>query len=153
MQYFVDCEFDGFHGALISMAVMREDGESVYMIFQSSATDPWVRDNVLPVLHDCPKKPQFCTKAKAAQLIESIIGGDSDPVFVTDWTADVRYLCDLMEYAPGQMIDTVPILQFVIVRTDAYPSEIEDAVQHNAWWDARALAYKCGNTRTSELVQ
>jgi hypothetical protein len=39
---------------------------------------------------------------------------------------------------PGMMIN-IPRLSFEMFREDAYPTTLEGAVQHNAWWDAMAL--------------
>ena len=33
----------------------------------------------------------------------------------------------------------IPRMTFEIVRVDAYPTSLEGAVQHNAFWDALAL--------------
>lgn len=32
MKYYLDCEFDGYRGSLLSLALVREDGESLYLI-------------------------------------------------------------------------------------------------------------------------
>lgn len=36
----------------------------------------------------------------------------------------------------------IPALTFEIFRVDSYPTELPEAVQHNALWDARALRRK-----------
>lgn len=35
----------------------------------------------------------------------------------------------------------IPHLTFEVIRVDAYPTTLEGAVQHNAWWDAMALRH------------
>lgn len=32
---------------------------------------------------------------------------------------------------------------------DAYPTELEGAVQHNAWWDAMALRHRAVNPKST----
>ena len=46
--------------------------------------------------------------------------------------------CELLITGPGKMI-ALPGIRFEVVRIDAYPTTLRDAVQHNALWDACAL--------------
>ena len=62
----------------------------------------------------------------------------SDLVIIADWPDDIRYFCQAIITAPGQMVN-IPRLTFELARVDAYPSQLAGAVQHNALWDARAL--------------
>ena len=51
MRYFLDTEYDGFGGPLISLALVPEDGgEELYLVLDQDATDPWVERNVIPFL-------------------------------------------------------------------------------------------------------
>lgn len=144
MQYFIDCEFDGFQGALMSMAIVREDGESIYLKFPVVPTDRWVIVNVFPLLSKCPVTAILCTDEMVApNAIFKFIDGDNNPVFVADWPVDIMWLCDLMITGPGRMIYTPLMVNFMLVRVDAYPTDLEGAVQHNAWWDAMALRHVC----------
>lgn len=147
MRYFLDTEFDGFGGPLISLALVREDGASVYYVMSEAAKDPWVRDNVLPFLWLLPVATAEMFSARpwdrtaAAMDIAWFLRDDAEPVIVTDWPADIRYFCDLIEFPKGQMAP-IRSLRFEMLRVDAYPTALDGAVQHNAWWDAMALREK-----------
>ena len=144
MRYYIDTEFDGFGGPLISMALIREDGRSIYFVIdgaEAAARDPWVIENVLPILRDSPEPPWVLSRQNAALYIADQLAGDLNPVIISDWPDDLRHFCDLVVVGPGQMID-VPRLTMTVARVDAYPTPIQNAVQHNAWWDALALQHK-----------
>lgn len=144
MKYYLDCEFDGFGGALISLALVREDGRSVYYVLSEDATDEWVRENVLPILWQCPPSTDSNFVAApygpqtAARDIATLLADDPDPVIVADWPADIRYFCGLIEF-PGGNMAPISSLKFELHRVDAYPTDLPGAIQHNAWWDAMAL--------------
>lgn len=140
MRYYLDCEFDGYRGHLISVALVREDGHSGYWVVSDVAGDPWVRENVLPILYTAHVGGKHVPMETCVEEIASFLKGDPAPVIVTDWPDDVRYFCELSITGPGTMID-VPGLKFEVHRVDAYPTELEGAVQHNAWWDAMALRH------------
>lgn len=143
MRYFIDTEFDGYRGPLISMALVREDGRSVYFVLEGAeeaAQDEWVIANVLPILKDCPEPPWVLTRMAAAGAIQNLLRGDDRPHVIADWPDDLRHFCDLVVFGPGEMIG-LPGLTMEVKRVDAYPAPIP-AVQHNAWWDAVALQRK-----------
>lgn len=150
MKYFLDTEFDGFGGKLLSLALVREDNESLYIIYKhniiTGITDPWVEQNVLPILYEVPAPLPGMLHVvhddiDAARLIQAYLAQDDYvPYIITDWPDDVKYMCQAVITGPGMMIN-VPRLQFDVVRVDAYPTEVKGAVQHNAWWDAMALKH------------
>lgn len=141
MRYFLDTEFDGYQGPLMSLALVREDGASVYVIRDFEPMDMWVRQNVRPIMFDCPVHALVSTDPKAlAMRVADFLSGDLDPVILTDWPADIRYLCELVEFPGGEMAP-IPSLKFELHRVDAYPTTLKGAVQHNAWWDAMALRH------------
>lgn len=146
MRYYLDTEFDGFGGRLMSLALVREDGESVYYVMPYEAQDPWVIANVIPILFDCPPgvgggPARTLTVPKVAAMgVAEFLHGDPDPVIVTDWPADIRYFCEMIEFPMGTMAP-IPSLKFELQRVDAYPTTLTGAVQHNAWWDSMALRH------------
>jgi hypothetical protein len=147
MRYYIDTEFDGFRGPLISMALIREDGRSLYFIIEGAedaCTDPWVIDNVLPILKDSPEPPWVLDDQRAAEAIYEFIrlDRDNDILFVADWPDDIAHLCRLLHFAPGEMIRTPPVVRFEVRRVDAWPCELPGLTQHCAWADAVALRHK-----------
>lgn len=146
MKYFLDCEFNGYRGDLISLALVREDGDELYLARpRLRIMDPWVEKNVEPIvtLNDaCPQVAEIFSSR-----IRDFLDGDPDPVVVADWPDDIRYLCECLITGPGEMVKSSPIIRFEIHRVDAYPTELPGAVQHNALWDARALRFKLTGKR------
>lgn len=141
MRYFIDCEFDGYKGPLISMALVREDGRSLHFYdpeAEASAKDPWVVENVLPILKACPEPPTPRSRLSAAHAVEDFLSDDPAPVIIADWPDDIRHLCELLVIDAGAMIRS-GTLRFEVRRVDAYPTHLAGAVQHNAFWDALAL--------------
>lgn len=148
MRYFLDTEFNGHGGELISLALVRDDLHSLYFTInegrQGKTYIPWVRSNVIPVLNSVPPLLGFSVRGNHATLATTIadyLKDDSDPLIVTDWPDDIRYFCGAVITAPGEMVN-IPRLKFEMVRVDSYPTRLADAVQHNAWWDALALRQK-----------
>ena len=148
MRYYLDTEFNGFGGELISLALVREDGKSLYLVYPvpMERYDFWVQKNVVPILWDIPSPLpgmayKFVSEKEGAFKIQTFLHGDPNPVIVTDWPDDISYFCQAIITGPGSMIN-IPQLSFDMVRVDAYPTTLEGAVQHNAWWDAMALREK-----------
>ena len=48
--FYIDCEFDGHDGPLLSIAMVRGDGYSLHVQVNQEAKDPWVIANVLPIM-------------------------------------------------------------------------------------------------------
>ena len=142
MRYYLDTEFNEFGGDLISLALVREDGESLYLVYPDlEEYGPWVKDNVVPILWSVPESSNahyLTSHRHGAELIQQFLAGDPHPVIITDWPDDIRYFCQAIITGPGMMIN-IPGVVFQMVRVDAYPTTLEGAVQHNAWWDAMAL--------------
>ncbi|MEX1251188.1 MAG: hypothetical protein WEA77_08355 [Hyphomonas sp.] len=142
MLYFLDCEFNGFGGDLISLALSGEAGE-LYLARteeELNALDAheWVAEHVLPFLSLSDARPDVLPLAKFGRAIQGFLATDAEPVIVADWPEDLMHLMQCLIIAPGQMVQ-IPDLSLRLMHASAYPTEISDAVQHNALWDARAL--------------
>lgn len=144
MRYFLDTEFNEFGGDLISLALVREDGESIYLVYPDLAEyGPWVKEHVVPFIWSIPSPlPGMAYKLESheegARRIAAFLANDVHPVIVTDWPDDIRYFCQAIITGPGMMVG-IDNLVFQMIRINAYPTELDGAVQHNAWWDAKAL--------------
>lgn len=142
MRYFLDCEFNGMVGELLSLALVGEGNFELYLAREAPYTgpiQPWVEENVLPIISTAGAVPQYRTHF--ARDIGVFLAHDTDPVIVADWPDDIAYFCRAVLLGPGKMID-VRSLRFEVHRVDAYPTSLPNAVQHNALWDARALRRK-----------
>ena len=55
MRYFLDTEFNGFGGALLSLALVPDDGPEFYVTLGCGETClPWVEEHVVPFLDHVP---------------------------------------------------------------------------------------------------
>ena len=56
LRYFLDTEYNGWGGALLSLALVPEDGgQEVYVTLDwSGSVEPWVEQNVMPYLDTVP---------------------------------------------------------------------------------------------------
>lgn len=145
MRMWIDTEFNGFQGELISIAIVAEDGAEFYEIVDlEERADPWVFRNVIPVLNShkidtnnrfgvhCCRVPM--SRDMVRRSMQAFLAGYKDVHLVADWPEDIALFCRLLlTETPGERIDT-PALTMEITRTD-YASE----VPHNALEDARAM--------------
>ena len=145
MRYYIDCEFDGHNGPLLSIALVAEDGRSVHIEADAKATDPWVLQNVVPLMdqHDATD----CTRVapnEVGEMIRWFIGDCAAPVIVADSPQDIRYFAQTLTTGPngGYAPFCFERMTFEVHGVEPYPTDLPGAVQHNAWWDAMALRHK-----------
>jgi hypothetical protein len=141
LRYFLDTEFNGFGGVLLSLALVREDGPSLYLVYSPPRRiDPWVERHVLPRLASVPAsvEPVAVEQRSGARAIAAFLDGDHNPKIIADWPDDIRLLCQALMLGPGSTV-LMERIAFEILRVEPYPTDLEHAVEHNAWWDAMAL--------------
>lgn len=143
MRYYLDTEFNGMGGELISLALVPEimKDAGLYLVSGCAEPEPWIAANIMPILYSGVPDAVDISDGEYGLFIAQYLSGDPDPVIVTDWPDDIKYFCEAVITGPGEMI-SVPGLKFEMHRVDAYPTTLEGAVQHNAWWDAMALRHK-----------
>ena len=142
MRYFLDCEYNGFGGALLSLALVPGDGgEELYVTLDCAGPiEPWVERHVIPYLEQVPdalRLPRL-GREQAAQAVAMFLGPDEEPEILADWPTDIALLCDLLSFAPGRMV-AVPELRFRLLRLGRFSPAENSAVPHNALHDARAF--------------
>lgn len=141
MRYFLDTEFNGFGGALLSVALVPEDGEEFYatLALEGDAL-PWVERNVVPFLDHVPQALQSprLSRRDAAIELSHYLSVDPAPVIVADWPEDISQFCNLLMTGPGEMVP-VPALTFELVPLGGFSTAANSTVPHNALHDARAL--------------
>jgi hypothetical protein len=136
MKLWIDTEYNGYRGDLISLALVAENGEEWYEVrILSSMHRPrilpttWVRENVIPVLNKLPQ-PDCDIIAHLARWLRQF---DSCHI-IADWPEDIAHFCNFIVTGPGERINTPPLsfeIKFDLAGTSAIP--------HNALEDARAL--------------
>lgn len=135
MRYFLDTEFNGFGGELISIALVPEDDTlpPFYPAITCAAPTPWVAENVLPVLDIKPVSRTTVADRFAAYLLD-----DEAPLLVADWPEDIAHAARLLITGPG-MMKPVRSLCFELVDPDTMGAEVPSTRPHNAKHDAIAL--------------
>ena len=141
MRYFLDTEFNSFGGALLSLALVPDEGEEFYVTLDwSGELHPWVERNVIPYLDMVPDSlvsPRL-SRDDAAGALAHYLAHDPDPLLVADWPEDIAQLSMLLLTGPGTMVP-VPPLTFRLIPLPNFSTAENSAVPHNALHDARAL--------------
>jgi hypothetical protein len=135
MRYFLDTEFNGFGGSLISLALVPEDPDQPAFYAATACDNPtdWVRANVLPFLEIDPVAPNELGRRMAAYL-----HNDEDPLLVADWPEDIALAARALIAAPGRRY-AVSHIRFELCDIYDFDSASSSAVPHNAYHDAMAL--------------
>jgi len=145
MRYYLDTEFDGHNGPLLSLAMVAETGRSIHVQTTANAKDPWVLRNVLPLMnrHDATNAVVVPVYSVGG-AIRRFIGEDEDPAIIADSPVDIGRFCAALSTGPdgGWASADYPRMTFEVHNVDCYPTTLPGAVQHNAWWDAMALRHK-----------
>ena len=141
MRYFLDTEFNGFGGALLSLALVPEDGEEFYVTLScADPLVPWVERNVVPYLDHVPVglvSPRL-SRLDAAVALSHYLAVDPAPEVVADWPEDIAQFCNLLMTGPGEMVP-VPPIRFDLMPLGNFSTAANSAVPHNSLHDARAL--------------
>ena len=141
MRYFLDTEFNGFGGALLSLALVPEDGDEFYLTLAcDDPVIPWVEEHVMPYLDHVPVglvSPRL-SRAAAAEALAAYLAHDPSPEILADWPDDIAHFNKLLMVGPGRMVP-VSDLGFRLVTLPGFSTAENSAVPHNALHDARAL--------------
>lgn len=142
MRYFLDTEYNGFGGTLLSLALVPEDGgEEFYVTLEyNGPIDTWVERHVIPFLDMVPEglKASRLSRLAAAEALAGWLAHDEAPDIVADWPEDLAQLAMLLVTGPGLMLP-VPPLSLHLVQLGGFSTAANSLVPHNALHDARAL--------------
>jgi hypothetical protein len=132
MKVFLDCEFNGFGGPLLSMALVPEtDYPAFYKeLHFSGQLEPWVRDNVWPHMILSP-----CTYYEFQKNLAEYLWKIGEITIVADWPDDIKYFCEALITGPGERFSFIPNINFEL----DFGIEYESKVPHNALEDARGI--------------
>lgn len=145
--FFIDCEFDGHNGPLLSFAIVRDTGEGMHITVTDAPPvgDPWVAKNVLPIM-DSHRSPQvaWVRTNEVGGVLRAFIGDCQRPYIVADSPVDIGRFCQALSTGRdgGWASAEYPSIGFAVLNVDCYPTDLPGAIQHNAWWDAMALRHK-----------
>jgi hypothetical protein len=142
MRYFLDTEFNGFAGELISLGLVPEHGDQEYyaVLELPEEVHGWVQRNVLPYLRSVPQGfySEPVSREEAAAELARYLAADRDPVIVADWPEDIAHFCMLLVTGPNE-IAPVGSMRFEFVSSPGFSTAMNSKVPHNALHDARAL--------------
>lgn len=135
MRHFLDVEFNGFGGALISLALVPEDREALGFYAATYCADPmpWPAEHVIPMLCTEPME-----RSEVTRKLADYLRCDPEPVIVANWPEDIAHLSLLMVTGPGRRFAT-PTLVFKLVDLPLFDSRTRSEIPHNAYCDAMAL--------------
>lgn len=135
MNLYLDTEFDGHGGALVSLALAGDDSSRWYGIFAAHCGDPWVAEHVAPRLY--AMKPTISGDVSVLRFsLREYLKSREDCTIWADWPADFEYLMSVMRgdhYSESFMI---PCTMRLIVTPVGEP---QPTIPHNALSDAVAL--------------
>jgi hypothetical protein len=141
LRYFLDTEYDGWGGTLLSLALVADSGEEFYVVVEHEGPlEEWVERNVVPFFDMVPealRNPRQSRPA-AAEALAFFLVGDPDPLIIADWPEDIAHFASLLVTGPGLMVP-LPNLRFQLVALTGFSTAANSAVPHNALHDARAL--------------
>ncbi|WP_164156228.1 hypothetical protein [Sandarakinorhabdus rubra] len=133
MRYFLDCEFNGFDGPLISIALVpeQEDRGSFYAVLPCHRPLKWVAEHVMPRLGGSPRSRADVVAALTAYLLP-----DPAPCLVADWPEDIAHAAALLAFQGRRQ---VPNVRFDLLSLPGFDTASMSLVPHNALADAEAL--------------
>lgn len=142
MRYYIDTEFDGHNGPLLSFAIVNDAGFGMHIRTTAEAHDPWVIENVVSKMdeHDADMQALVAVN-EVGYSLRYYIGNDQSPTIIADSPVDIARFCQAIstDKDGGWASADYPRMTFEVHNVDCYPTTLEGAVQHNAWWDAMAL--------------
>lgn len=129
---FVDCEFNGTMGGLISMGIVTEAGDRTFyeVVDLTEPVDPWVKDNVMPILE---KEP--IPYAAFQKRLHGFLGQFGKVHIIADHPEDIIRVNRALIISGGTFAKIQPITFEIIEELSAKASK----VPHNAFHDAVAL--------------
>jgi hypothetical protein len=146
MRFYLDTEFNGFGGALMSLALVpaAKDAPIFYRVVECAGPiDPWVQAHVVPNLGALPISREQAGAELAAYL--RLRNVSARPVVVADWPTDFEHLLALLINGPG-MMHPAPDVDMEHRRLHGFNTAAHSRVPHNALEDAIALRNHCEGT-------
>jgi len=135
MRYFLDAEFNGFGGELISIALVPQDDAlpAFYEAIICESPTAWVREHVQPVLDKHP-----LSREQVSDRFFEYLHNDESPIIVADWPEDIANAARLLILGPGTM-QPIRRIRFELIDAAIISPYVPSTQQHNALRDAEAL--------------
>ncbi len=138
---YLDCEFNGHGGELISMALVPDTGNIVFYGEWPLPTriHPWVEENVIPKLHRVGMSISS-PRARLVSFLHAQSAMYDHLTIVADWPADFQYLLGEMVGSTYEQSCMIPCTMRLIQSGNI---EIPANERHNALVDAQYLRNWC----------
>lgn len=130
---FLDTEFNGHGGELISIALASTEGDEFYEVVKVPSMrrmHPWVQANVIPKLD----KEAIGGEAVRACLRHFLRQRPGEPIFA-DWPVDFIHMLSLFANPNDPEQSFCPELTMYLLHNADYPH----VKNHNALYDAKSL--------------
>lgn len=142
MRLFLDTEYNGFGGSLISMALAAENGDEWYRVLPCAEPTDWIKRNVIPVLNKRPYRKDFALASRFMKISLARWLQRYPSVHITaDYPTDFEHFSRALILGHGVRILTPPLT--LELRSDLPSVSRASAIPHNALEDARALRRIC----------
>lgn len=135
MRYYIDTEFNGSGGQLLSIALVREDGLAFYEALHAhELIVPWVKEHVLPVIDREP-----IDRASVTKKLQKFLRKDAGPhSFIADWPEDLVHFCNLLMRDHGKRNDPLRF-RCLLLALPGFDTASASVRPHNALADAESL--------------
>ena len=134
MKLFIDCEWNGHRGQLISMALVDLNGNYFYGVLDCPEPVEWIRDNVMPVLGQPP-----ISKEEFSDQLREFLNGYSENTLevIADWPEDIKHFCDAI--CAYDRTNIGPGFFTTLIDHDLFNASSK--APHNALADAQAIRH------------
>lgn len=133
MRVYIDTEFNGFGGELISMALVTDKGAEWYRVLQLPRIwNDWAVDHVLPVLNAEPVGYEVFSED-----LEGFLRNFDGCEVIADHPADFQHFAEHLNIISARQDFRIPI-ECTMTLLRGSP-EIKPEIPHNALSDAIAL--------------
>jgi hypothetical protein len=147
LRYYLDAEFNGFGGALISIALVPESegAPSFYGAVECRDPTPWVAAHVMPKLDIEP-----ISYTELQRSFADYLAADAEPVLVADWPEDIVHAARLLVTDDGRRL-IISAVRFELAEVVNFSTAELSEVPHNAYHDAVALRTFCMARRHAHI--
>lgn len=129
MRIWLDTEFNGWRGELISMALVADDDREWYRSLGCEQPTPWIAAHVMPVL-----RARRTTRERLQTSLWRWLRGFDRLQVIANWPEDFVHFCSVLVTGPGSRLRCPPLTMEMVEGL-----EVRSAIPHNALEDARAL--------------
>jgi hypothetical protein len=134
MNFYLDCEFNGFGGELISMALVADNGDEWYQVLECKKPVKFVKDNIIPHLNK-----KSVTYSRFQDSLKAFLKPYFSVHIYANWPEDLIHFLKSTITGQGKCMD-IPNLTFEMV--DGMTGSGESEFRHNALVDARYFKKK-----------